>query len=51
MNSVDPETNTLSTDFGKHVAKVANVIPPQKAGRIAEIAGVTNQSGSVPRDA
>ena len=48
VNSVDPETNTLSTDFGKHVAKVANVIPPQKAGRIAEIAGVTNQSGWCP---
>ena len=48
VNSVDPETNTLSTDFGKNVAKVANVIPPQKAGRIAEIAGVTNQSGWCP---
>jgi len=48
VNSVDPETNTLTTDFGKHVAKVANVIPPQKAGRIAELAGVTNQTGWCP---
>jgi sulfide dehydrogenase [flavocytochrome c] flavoprotein chain len=45
VTSVDPATNTLTTDFGKHVAKVANVIPPQKAGRIAELAGVTNQTG------
>ena len=36
VNSVDPATNTLVTDFGNHNAKVANVIPPQKAGRIAE---------------
>jgi NADPH-dependent 2,4-dienoyl-CoA reductase/sulfur reductase-like enzyme len=48
VNSVDPATNTLTTDFGKHVAKVANVIPPQKAGRIAELAGVTNQTGWCP---
>jgi NADPH-dependent 2,4-dienoyl-CoA reductase/sulfur reductase-like enzyme len=48
VTSVDPSTNTLNTDFGKHTAKVANVIPPQKAGRIAEIAGVTNQTGWCP---
>jgi NADPH-dependent 2,4-dienoyl-CoA reductase/sulfur reductase-like enzyme len=48
VTSVDPATNTLTTDFGKHVAKVANVIPPQKAGRIAELAGVTNQTGWCP---
>jgi sulfide dehydrogenase [flavocytochrome c] flavoprotein chain len=29
---------------------VANVIPPQKAGRIAEIAGVTDRSGWCPID-
>jgi NADPH-dependent 2,4-dienoyl-CoA reductase/sulfur reductase-like enzyme len=43
--SVDPSTNTLVTDFAKHEAKVANVIPPQKAGRIAERAGVADQTG------
>jgi NADPH-dependent 2,4-dienoyl-CoA reductase/sulfur reductase-like enzyme len=48
VTSVDPATNTLTTDFGKHVAKVANIIPPQKAGRIAEFAGVTNQTGWCP---
>jgi sulfide dehydrogenase [flavocytochrome c] flavoprotein subunit len=50
VNSVDPATNTLVTDFDKHVAKVANVIPPQRAGRIAEIAGVTDRTGWCPID-
>jgi sulfide dehydrogenase [flavocytochrome c] flavoprotein chain len=50
VTSVDPATRTLLTDFGKHQAKVANVIPPQKAGRIAEAAGVTDRSGWCPID-
>ncbi len=50
VTSVDPATNTLVTDFAKHEAKVANVIPPQKAGRIAETAGVTDRSGWCPID-
>ena len=48
--SVDPATSTLVTDFGRHAAKVANVIPPQKAGRIAEVAGVADRSGWCPID-
>ena len=36
VNAVDPATNTLITDFGNHAAQVANVIPPQRAGRIAD---------------
>ncbi len=48
--SVDPATNTLATDFDKHKVDVANVIPPQKAGRIAEIAGATDRSGWCPTD-
>jgi sulfide dehydrogenase [flavocytochrome c] flavoprotein chain len=50
VTSVDAATRTLVTDFGKHQAKVANVIPPQKAGRIAEVAGVTDRSGWCPID-
>jgi sulfide dehydrogenase [flavocytochrome c] flavoprotein chain len=50
VTSVEPATRTLVTDFGKHQAKVANVIPPQKAGRIAEAAGVTDRSGWCPID-
>ena len=48
--SVDATTRTLVTDFGRHQAKVANVIPPQKAGRIADVAGVTDRSGWCPID-
>src|SRR5262245_30734215 len=50
VTSVDPATKTLVTDFGKHEAKVANVIPPQKAGRICELAGVTDRTGWCPID-
>jgi NADPH-dependent 2,4-dienoyl-CoA reductase/sulfur reductase-like enzyme len=48
--SVDPATNTVATDFEKYKADVANVIPPQKAGRIAELAGATDRSGWCPTD-
>ncbi len=50
VTSVEPATRTLVTDFGRHQAKVANVIPPQKAGRIAEAAGVADRSGWCPID-
>jgi len=45
VNAVDAATNTLITDFGNHTAQVANVIPPQRAGRIAEIAGAADKTG------
>jgi NADPH-dependent 2,4-dienoyl-CoA reductase/sulfur reductase-like enzyme len=50
VTSVDPSTRTLVTDFGRHRADVANVIPPQRAGRIAEAAGVADRSGWCPID-
>ena len=34
----------------EHQASVGNVIPPQKAGRIAEIAGVADRTGWCPID-
>ncbi len=46
--SVEPGTMTVATDFDKHKAAVANIIPPQKAGRIAEIAGVADRTGWCP---
>ena len=49
--SVDPGSLTLMTDFGRHAAAVANVIPPQQAGRIAQAAGVADRSGWCPVDA
>jgi sulfide dehydrogenase [flavocytochrome c] flavoprotein chain len=50
VTSVDPSTNTIVTDFGNYPAQVANVIPPQKAGRIAEIAGAVDNTGWCPID-
>ena len=48
VTAVDPVAMTLSTDFAQHKAAVANVIPPQRAGRIAEAAGVADRSGWCP---
>jgi NADPH-dependent 2,4-dienoyl-CoA reductase/sulfur reductase-like enzyme len=46
---VDAKNRSVETEFGQiHQADVLNIIPPQKAGAIAELAGVTNQSGWVP---
>jgi sulfide dehydrogenase [flavocytochrome c] flavoprotein chain len=50
VTSVDPSTNTIITEFGNYTADVANIIPPQKAGRIAEIAGATDNTGWCPID-
>jgi NADPH-dependent 2,4-dienoyl-CoA reductase/sulfur reductase-like enzyme len=50
VTSVDPTAMTLVTDFGSHKAAVANVIPPQKAGAIAQAAGVADRSGWCPID-
>ena len=49
--SVEAATNTLVTDFGNHDAQVANVIPPQKAGHIANLAGAADKTGWCPIDA
>lgn len=46
---VDAKNLEVETAFGtKHKASVLNVIPPQKAGVIAERAGVVDASGWVP---
>jgi sulfide dehydrogenase [flavocytochrome c] flavoprotein subunit len=50
VTSVDPATNNIITDFGNYTAAVANVIPPHKAGRIAEIAGAVDKTGWCPID-
>jgi len=50
VNSVEPQTRTLVTDFDKYKAAVANVIPPQKAGHVAELAGVADRTGWCPVD-
>jgi sulfide dehydrogenase [flavocytochrome c] flavoprotein chain len=50
VTSVDVGAMTLVTDFGRHKADVANVIPPQKAGQIAESAGIADRTGWCPID-
>ncbi|ADI29176.1 NAD(P)/FAD-dependent oxidoreductase [Methylotenera versatilis] len=43
MTGVDVATKTVSTDFDKIKAGVLNVIPPQRAGKIAQIANLTEK--------
>ncbi len=50
VTSVDPSTGAIVTEFGNYTADVANVIPPQKAGRIAEITGAADNTGWCPID-
>jgi NADPH-dependent 2,4-dienoyl-CoA reductase/sulfur reductase-like enzyme len=50
VTSVDASTNSIVTDFGNYTAQVANIIPPQKAGRIADIAGAVDNTGWCPID-
>ncbi|MGK7054901.1 NAD(P)/FAD-dependent oxidoreductase [Bradyrhizobium barranii] len=50
VTSVDPSTRTIITEFGNYTPDVANVIPPQRAGRIAEIAGAADATGWCPID-
>lgn len=50
VTGVDAATRRVSTDFGDHEGAVVNVIPPQRAGEIARIAGVADRSGWCPID-
>jgi len=50
VTAVDPNTGTVSTDFEQYKPAVANIIPPQQAGRIAELAGVADRTGWCPID-
>ena len=50
VTAVDAKTRTLTTDFDNYKAAVANVIPPQKAGHAAELAGVADRTGWCPVD-
>lgn len=50
VTAVDAAARSLTTDFATHLAAVANVIPPQRAGRIAALAGVADATGWCPVD-
>ena len=45
-----PVDQSIMSDFDTYKADVANIIPPQKAGRIAELAGVADRTGWCPVD-
>jgi NADPH-dependent 2,4-dienoyl-CoA reductase/sulfur reductase-like enzyme len=50
INTVDAKTRSLVGDFDTYKGTVINVIPPQKAGTIAQVAGVTDRTGWCPVD-
>jgi sulfide dehydrogenase [flavocytochrome c] flavoprotein chain len=49
--SIDMAKKSIETDFDTYQYAVANVIPPQKAGKIAALAGVVDRTGWCPVDA
>jgi sulfide dehydrogenase [flavocytochrome c] flavoprotein chain len=50
VTEVNADDRTIVTEFGNYNPQVANIIPPQKAGRIAEIAGAADHTGWCPID-
>jgi sulfide dehydrogenase [flavocytochrome c] flavoprotein chain len=50
LSTVEPATKTIATDFDKYQAAVASIIPPQKAGHAANLAGVADRTGWCPVD-
>ncbi|WP_315719068.1 MULTISPECIES: NAD(P)/FAD-dependent oxidoreductase [unclassified Bradyrhizobium] len=51
VTGVDVASRTVITEFGNYTPDVANIIPPQKAGRIASLAGAADRTGWCPIDA
>lgn len=50
VSSVSPDTMSINTDFETFQSTAINIIPPQKAGEIADRAGVTDATGWCPID-
>jgi len=50
VSDVDPAGQIIRTDRHSYRASVANLIPPQKAGTIARLAGVADRTGWCPID-
>lgn len=48
VESVDPSTNEVFTEFGEHKPAVANIIPPQRAGQLALDNGLADDKGWCP---
>src|SRR3954469_8539055 len=50
VTEVNATERTIITEFGNYTPEVANIIPPQKAGRIAAAAGAVDHTGWCPID-
>ncbi|WP_348759734.1 FAD-dependent oxidoreductase [Candidatus Methylocalor cossyra] len=50
LRRVDAAQRVVHTEFGRHRADLLNVIPPQQAGRLAQLAGLSDASGWCPVD-
>lgn len=50
IDHIDVMNKTVHTEFNKHKSDVLNVIPPQQAGHIAQLAGLADASGWCPVD-
>ena len=50
IDYVDADRRVVATAFNRYRADVLNVIPPQKAGILAEVLGLTDESGWCPID-
>lgn len=48
VTKVDVDTMTVTAGGAEYQGDVINVIPPQKAGKIAHVAGLTDESGWCP---
>jgi sulfide dehydrogenase [flavocytochrome c] flavoprotein subunit len=48
VESIDPKTRAVKAEFDEFKPDVLNIIPPQKAGAIAEKAGLTDEKGWCP---
>ncbi len=48
VRAVDPKNMKVLTEFDEIDAAVANIIPPQKAGKIAQDSGLVDSSGWCP---
>jgi sulfide dehydrogenase [flavocytochrome c] flavoprotein subunit len=50
VKSVNAGAGTVNTEFEEYKPAVANIIPAQKAGKIAQVAGLTDDKGWCPID-
>ena len=50
IDHIDVRNKTVHTEFNAHKADVLNVIPPQQAGQVAQIADLADASGWCPVD-